>query len=80
MAARAVLALLAAALVAAPSAAAADGVVRDGNARFQVICPALIRLEYAADGRFEDRPTMLGGEPLGARAALQRPRSRAAGA
>jgi hypothetical protein len=40
-------------------AAAADGVVQDGNARFQVLSPTLVRLEYAADGRFEDRPTML---------------------
>ena len=47
-------------LTTAPSAAAQDGTVRDGAARFQVISPTLIRLEYAADGRFEDRPTMLG--------------------
>jgi hypothetical protein len=33
-------------------------VVVDGRARFQVITPSLIRLEYAADGDFEDRPTM----------------------
>ena len=31
--------------------------VVDGAARFQVITPTLIRMEYAADGRFEDRPT-----------------------
>jgi alpha-glucosidase (family GH31 glycosyl hydrolase) len=31
--------------------------VTDGLARFQVLSPTLIRLEYAADGRFEDRPT-----------------------
>src|SRR4051812_5403098 len=31
--------------------------VRDGAARFEVITPTLVRLEYAADGRFEDRPT-----------------------
>jgi len=31
--------------------------VLDGPARFQVLTPTLIRLEYAADGRFEDRPT-----------------------
>ena len=30
-----------------------------GQARFQVITPSLIRLEYAEDGKFEDRPTML---------------------
>ena len=31
-----------------------------GQARFQVITPSLIRLEYAEDNKFEDRPTMLG--------------------
>ncbi|MDG6100855.1 DUF5110 domain-containing protein [Dactylosporangium aurantiacum] len=31
--------------------------VRDGRARFQVLSPTLIRMEYAPDGRFEDRPT-----------------------
>src|SRR3954468_22438919 len=31
--------------------------VVDGAARFQVITPTLIRMEYAADRRFEDRPT-----------------------
>ncbi|MFL6156495.1 MAG: TIM-barrel domain-containing protein [Marmoricola sp.] len=35
-----------------------NGVVTDGRARFEVITPTLIRLEYAADGRFENRPTM----------------------
>lgn len=35
-----------------------SGVVTDGHARFEVITPSLIRLEYAADGRFENRPTM----------------------
>jgi len=30
-----------------------------GQARFQVITPGLIRVEYAEDSRFEDRPTML---------------------
>lgn len=30
-----------------------------GQARFQVITPSLIRLEYAEDNKFEDRPTML---------------------
>ena len=29
----------------------------DGNARFEVLTPSLIRLEYAADGKFEDRRT-----------------------
>jgi hypothetical protein len=32
--------------------------IRDGPARFEVISPTLIRLEYAADGSFEDRPTL----------------------
>ncbi|MFA1546084.1 TIM-barrel domain-containing protein [Actinomadura chokoriensis] len=31
--------------------------VREGNARFQILSPTLIRLEYAGDGVFEDRPT-----------------------
>ena len=48
-----------ASLVAATPAVAQDGVVRDGAVRLQVISPTLIRLEYAADGIFEDRPTML---------------------
>jgi alpha-glucosidase (family GH31 glycosyl hydrolase) len=43
----------------ASGALAAAGVVRDGDARFQVLSPTLIRLEYAADRAFEDRPTML---------------------
>ncbi len=38
--------------------AASTGTVVDGRARFQVITPTLIRLEYAADGRFENRPTL----------------------
>jgi hypothetical protein len=41
--------------LAAPAPAA---VVRDGRARFEVISPTLIRLEYASDRRFEDRPTL----------------------
>lgn len=48
-----------AALCAAPSpATGATGEVRDGPARFQVLSPSLIRLEYAEDGGFEDRPTL----------------------
>ncbi len=45
---------------AAPGSAAAlpPTEVRDGPARFQVLSPTLIRLEYAADGAFEDRPTL----------------------
>ena len=38
--------------------AAPGAVVRDGKARFEVLTPALIRLEYAADGRFENRATL----------------------
>ncbi|HEY1358510.1 MAG TPA: TIM-barrel domain-containing protein [Thermoleophilaceae bacterium] len=53
---RALLVALAAALWAAPAAAATP--VRDGGARFEVISPTLIRLEYASDGRFENRPSM----------------------
>jgi Glycosyl hydrolases family 31 TIM-barrel domain/Glycosyl hydrolase family 31 C-terminal domain/Domain of unknown function (DUF5110)/NPCBM-associated, NEW3 domain of alpha-galactosidase/IPT/TIG domain len=50
------------AALAAPAGAVAapghsGGVIRDGSARFEVLTPTLIRLEYAADGRFEDRPT-----------------------
>ncbi|GAA0974751.1 hypothetical protein GCM10009555_031520 [Acrocarpospora macrocephala] len=33
------------------------GPVVDGNARFTVLSPTLIRVEYAGDGAFEDRPT-----------------------
>lgn len=36
---------------------AADRSIREGNARFTVISPTLIRMEYAADARFEDGPT-----------------------
>ncbi|MDP2774572.1 MAG: glycoside hydrolase family 31 protein [Nocardioides sp.] len=58
------LALAAALLIAGPSAEATpeaqprDRTVVDGRARFQVITPTLIRLEYAADGRFENTPSM----------------------
>ena len=31
--------------------------VRSGDARIEVLSDTLVRLEYAADGRFEDRPT-----------------------
>ena len=41
----------------APTAAAATSVVTDGNARFTVESPTLIRVEYAGDSGFEDRPT-----------------------
>lgn len=39
-----------------PEAESAATVV-DGRARFQVLTPTLLRLEYAEDGGFEDRPT-----------------------
>ncbi len=47
-----------AAVVTPSSTAPPPGVVVDGKARFQVITPTLIRLEYAENGRFEDRPTL----------------------
>jgi hypothetical protein len=53
---RALLVTVVATLVAATEATAAP--IRDGNARFEVISPTLIRLEYAADGRFENRPSL----------------------
>lgn len=34
-----------------------DGLVQDGNVRFTVITPTLIRMEYSEDAQFEDRPT-----------------------
>ncbi len=43
-------------------------VIEDGQARFTVITPTLIRLEYAANGRFEDRPTQtVAQRPVGTR-------------
>ena len=39
-------------------ASGASREVRDGPARFQVLSSSLIRLEYAEDGVFEDRPTL----------------------
>lgn len=36
-----------------------DATVVDGDARFQVLTPTLLRVEYAADGAFEDRPTFV---------------------
>jgi hypothetical protein len=44
-------------VVPAVSASAAPAAVVDGNARFQVLSPTLIRMEYAGDGAFEDRLT-----------------------
>jgi len=49
-------AVLAALLGAAASASAAP--VVDGNARFEVVTPSLIRVEFASDRRFEDRRTL----------------------
>ena len=51
-----VAAALAAIGLAASGPAAAAPIV-DGNARFEVVTPSLIRLEFADDGRFEDRRT-----------------------
>jgi hypothetical protein len=42
----------------AATAEAGPTEVRDAAARFEVISPTLIRLEYAAGGNFEDRPTI----------------------
>ncbi|GAA3287050.1 ricin-type beta-trefoil lectin domain protein [Dactylosporangium vinaceum] len=54
----AALALVAGSLAApAPAAQAATAVVTDGNARFDVLSPTLIRLEYAGDGVFQDLTT-----------------------
>ena len=53
--------MVAIALAAASEPAAAaprSGTIQEGNVRFQVITPSLVRLEYAADARFEDRPSM----------------------
>src|SRR3954447_23954236 len=60
-----VAALLAAGLLLAPISpaqaqhrrAAGDRAVRDGNARFEVLSPTLIRTEYAPDGQFTDAAT-----------------------
>ena len=41
----------------APPAQAATNVVTDGNARFAVLTPTLLRLEYAGDGVFQDGTT-----------------------
>ena len=39
--------------------AEARNVVVDGNVRLTVLTPQLIRLEWAADGRFEDRASLV---------------------
>ncbi|HUP90808.1 MAG TPA: TIM-barrel domain-containing protein [Solimonas sp.] len=54
------LALLAACGQSSPASQQAESnpaLVRDGHARFMVLSPTLIRLEYAQDDRFEDGPT-----------------------
>lgn len=56
---------LALAALAAPPAAASDpkadpaAIVTVGQARFTVLTPRLLRLEWAADGQFEDRPSLV---------------------
>jgi len=50
-------AILAAGHSPAASQAPPSHTVRDGAARFEVLTPTLIRLEYAADGHFEDGAT-----------------------
>jgi alpha-glucosidase (family GH31 glycosyl hydrolase) len=42
------------AATAQPTASAASNVVVDGHARFEVLTPTLIRLEYAGDDKFQD--------------------------
>src|ERR1700724_1649077 len=37
--------------------AALSNLVMDGNARFEVLTPTLIRMEYAGDGSFQDGAT-----------------------
>lgn len=54
------LALLSAAVTGvatAPAAQAATSTVVDGSARFEVLSPTLVRLEYAGDGAFQDGTT-----------------------
>jgi alpha-glucosidase (family GH31 glycosyl hydrolase) len=51
---------------------AASGQVQDGKARFTVTTPTLIRMEYAADGRFEDGPTQTVAERPATTAAFER--------
>jgi len=44
-------------IISTPAAQAASNVVVDGHARFEVLTPTLIRLEYAGDDRFQDAAT-----------------------
>ena len=69
---------VAAVLAGSGSAAAAPPApteIRDGPARFQVLSPTLIRLEYADDRSFEDRPTLTvpirGAEPVEVRTRVR---------
>jgi hypothetical protein len=64
--------------LAGPGAAAVSGapsqrppVVRDGPVRVQVLSPTLFRLEYAADGGFEDRPTLTASQRPPARGRVK---------
>jgi hypothetical protein len=41
------------------STAAAAAIVIKGHARFTVLTPQLIRMEWSADGKFEDRPSLV---------------------
>ncbi len=45
--------------VASGPVAAPDAVVRSGEARFTVLTERMIRMEWAADGRFEDHATLI---------------------
>src|ERR1700747_2220042 len=36
-----------------------QAVVAEGNARFTVLTPQLIRMEWSADGKFEDHPSFV---------------------
>jgi hypothetical protein len=53
-----VISALVALVAAVPASARPTAVIQDGAARFEVLSQGLIRLEYAADGRFEKRPTL----------------------
>jgi hypothetical protein len=52
-----VVALVPGVLSRSAAAAPRSHTVQDGSARFEVLTPTLIRLEYAGDDHFEDRPT-----------------------
>ena len=57
------------------NATAASTAVLDGNARFEVLTPTLIRLEYAGDGAFQDADDVQRGQPLLPGAVRTRPTS-----